>query len=136
MLDLGAKETARSPEVQEKYNRHRIEMYEKYGDNMPCPFCDMGERKILEELPTMVIVENDFPYATFDGQVIKNHRMIVPRRHISLLADLNSEELQDYWGLMVRCHKNGFSSMTRSAVDVLRSVPGHLHTHLFSYTQG
>lgn len=133
MQMLGSKYTARTPEVQEAYDRHRTELWDLYGDNPPCPFCETGGRVILEETATMLVVRNDFPYESFDGQRILQHLMITPRRHIALLEDFNVDEEREYWQLMAVHHKKGFSSLTRSAIDTFRSVPEHLHTHLFFY---
>lgn len=133
MLLLGSKETARAPEVQEAYDRHRMILWEKYGDNPPCPFCDLPGRKIIEETSTLAVLENDFPYDSFENQKILRHYMIVPRRHISLFEDFTQAEQEEYWQLMATYHKKGYSSLTRSAIDVMRSVPLHLHTHLFFY---
>lgn len=133
MLSLGSKETARTPEVQEAYDRHRIALWEQYGDNPPCPFCNLEDREVIEEAKTLLVLKNDFPYESFENQKILHHYMIVPRRHISLFEDFTTAEQQEYWRLMASYHKRGYSSLTRSAIDVMRSVPAHLHTHLFFY---
>ena len=133
MQSLGSKQTARSPKVQGAYDRHRIELWDRYGGNPPCPFCKRGDRVVVEETVSMLILENDFPYRSFEDQAVLRHYMIVPKRHTALFDGFTSEEQHEYWRLLAEYHKKGYSSLTRSAIDILRSVPEHLHTHLFFY---
>ena len=125
--------TSRTPEVQAAYDLRREILRNHYGDTPPCPFCATDEREVIEEVTAIQVVRNDFPYDYFDGKHVVQHLMIVPRRHIGLLQDFQPDEEHEYWQLMTRYHKNGYSSFTRSAIDTARSVPDHLHTHLFFY---
>jgi diadenosine tetraphosphate (Ap4A) HIT family hydrolase len=135
MTEPGERQTARSPEVQAAYDRLRERLYEEYGDNAPCPFCDTDDRVVIDAAETMVVYRNDFPYEYLDGQLIQEHLLLVPRRHLGLLRDFTREERDDYWELLATYHQAGYSSLTRSATDTHRSVPLHLHTHLLLYKE-
>lgn len=125
--------TARSQEVQDKYDTHQASLRLEFGDDAPCPFCNLENRKIVEDGGEMLVLRNDFPYEVYDGRGVKEHLMIVPKRHVANFEDFTGQELEAYWLLQSKYHIMGYSSMTRSAIDVERSVPTHLHTHLFSY---
>lgn len=125
--------TARSQAMQEKYETHQASLRLEFGDDLPCPFCRLNNREIVEELGEMLVLRNNFPYEVYDGRGIKEHLMIVPRRHLANFQDFTDEEFEAYWRLQSKYHVRGYSSMTRSAIDVHRSVPSHLHTHLFFY---
>ena len=125
--------TARDPLVQIAYHKHLDDLFEQYGDSMPCPFCLAADREIIEETNDMLVVNNDFPYISYDGRTVIRHMMIVPKRHEPTFAGFSSQEQAEYWDLMIKYHKAGYASMTRSAIDLYRSIPEHLHTHLFYY---
>lgn len=126
--------SARLPEVQQAYIKHLTHLANRYGDEIPCTFCVASDRKIIEQLETMHVVVNDFAYAKFDGRSVTRHLMIVPKRHEALFGGFTQNEQAEYWSLMIKYHEAGFASMTRSAVDLYRSIPNHLHTHLFYYS--
>ena len=124
---------ARDPKVQQAYHEHLARLDSQYGGNMPCPLCSAAERQVVEETDEMLVVVNDFPYNIYDGRSVLRHMMIVPKRHEPLFAGFSDKEKTEYWGLVVKYHEAGFANMTRSAVDAYRSIPDHLHTHLFYY---
>lgn len=109
-------------------------MKEKYGTEFPCPFCgDFSDHVVIEKSEYFTVITNRFPYAWFDNQEIAAHYMIVPNRHVDRFTHLSDDEAYDYLKLMATYHANGYSVFTRSTVDKARSIPLHLHTHLFSY---
>lgn len=124
--------TARDPLVQEHYDTWRVQTVQRHANF--CAFCDdMTAHRIVGALETVVVIENRFPYLTFDGQVVKQHLLLVPLRHVDRFSQFTEQEDSDYHKLLAVYHNDGFSSMTRSVVDTHRSVPGHLHTHLLTY---
>lgn len=132
-MSIYPRRTMRAPEVQARYDEERKKTATLYGDNPPCPFCDnLGERIMLRETSTMIVVKNDFPYQVFDGLPVSHHILLVPRRHTAVLDDFDEQEIHDYWHLVSEYHLQGYSFMTRSAKSTNRSVPAHLHTHLFT----
>lgn len=126
--------TARSPEVQQQYDDARAKATLRYGDTPPCVFCSATkQQKALHTTETMLVLKNDYPYSRFDGLEVKNHLMIVPRRHHKSIGVFNDMERKEYLHLVAVYHARGYATMTRSSTDTHRSVPAHLHTHLFRY---
>lgn len=128
-------QTSRAPHVQQAYDEWFRLRVERYKDTTPpCPFCgDFADHKIIERTRHMIVVENQFPYEEFDGKRVDKHYMIVPLEHADRLMVLPTEARAEYMDLYARYHEAGFSSFTRSVIDTSRSIPLHLHTHLFSY---
>lgn len=119
--------------MSQRYEDHKRELVAKHGE-YPCPFCITIQKRVyITETATMLVVENDYPYEYFDGRYVQQHYMIIPRRHIALIGDFTAQESHEYWQLIAQYHHDGYSVFTRSATDDMRSVPQHLHTHLFMY---
>ncbi len=119
--------------MQQRYDNDRAALYERYGEQMPCPFCDIRNRRKLESTETMVVLRNDYPYEYFDGRHIKEHYMIVPKRHVNVMNAFTPLEQDEYWRLLTKYQLLEYANFTRSAGDLIRTVSQHLHTHLFSY---
>ncbi len=100
-----------------------------------CPFCDLREKYIITERSGMVLTVNLFPYTDY-------HLMIVSRRHIEALADLNKKE----WDAVLFLSKLGFDLISRAwgekKVNILyregrnsgKSL-GHWHWHLIPFVR-
>lgn len=58
---------------------------EVLGALKKCPFCDLKSKYIIEEHDNAVLSVNLFPY-------IDGHLIIIPRRHIEKLEELNEKE--------------------------------------------
>ncbi len=128
-------ETSRAPHVQQAYDAwHRLQA-DLYRDTVPpCPFCgDFANHRVVERGMHMIIVENRFPYQRFDHQQVDKHYLLIPLEHVDRLSDLSIEAHTEYLNLYEAYHETGFSLFTRSVIDTSRSIPLHLHTHLFSY---
>lgn len=125
---------ARAPEVQAAYDAQRQRLFERYGDQAPCPLCrDDAQQTIIETHGTMIIIVNDFPYAHFDGLPVAEHLMLLPKRHLHSFDQFDDQESHDYWQAYQQYSTAGYTTMTRAAGNQYRSVPGHVHTHLLKY---
>ena len=125
--------TSRNPQVQRLYDEQRELIRRQYGDDAPCPLCYVAQHKQIDASKTMLVLENMYPYEFYDGRVIKEHYMIVPKRHVNSLTDFTRRERKDYWHLLCKYQDSGYASLTRPNGDTKRSVPHHLHTHLISF---
>lgn len=126
--------TARSQKVQADYDARRRQLHDRYGDSPPCPLCsDIDTRAYVRDMGTMWVINNDFPYATYDGLPVQEHLMLIPKRHIGTFHEFSLEEQNDYWQVYAQFSSDGYNSMTRSLGNSRRSVPTHLHTHLLRY---
>ena len=125
--------TSRHPDIQKQYDAWRNALKQNHT-SQTCPFCDeMAKHRVIQALETVVVIEAYFPYAFFDGQAVLKHYLIVPLRHGDRFSQFTDQEAEEYQKLLTTYHERGFSSMTRSAADIHRSIPGHLHTHLLAY---
>lgn len=97
-----------------------------------CPFCGIKEkepRKIHEEKAYFYRVENIFGYDIWDDHIVSEHEMIVPKRHITSLAEITDEEGLEYLQLIKAAEANGYCIYSRGVDGPTKSVP-HFHTHL------
>lgn len=132
---MSVRQTSRNPQVQAVYDAHRAQLKERYGDAPPCPFCyDLDSRNIIKKSGTMLLLQNDFPYDYYNGRAVTEHQLLLPRRHIATMKEFTPEEVADYWRILSDASLHGYGSMTASAHDDERTVPHHLHTHLFLFS--
>jgi diadenosine tetraphosphate (Ap4A) HIT family hydrolase len=97
-----------------------------------CDFCAAIEDRtasVLSVHQTMVILKNAFPYSRWDGRQVRDHVLVVPRRHINQLADMTGDESSDFMDRIAAYEANGYSFYIRSHANKKRSVD-HLHGHL------
>lgn len=78
----------------------------------------------------MRVVRNRTPYDMFDNlPSTGEHYMIVPKRHVVLMADFTDQEKIEHINLIAKYEKEGCSVYARSSTNIRRSQP-HQHTHL------
>ncbi|MEO7904492.1 MAG: hypothetical protein ABIR91_01715 [Candidatus Saccharimonadales bacterium] len=127
----------RELQVEAAYKQQIAQMNTLHNANPPCPLCIEGSvRVIVDHFGTMCVIENDFPYSVFDGVRLQRHLMLIPVRHIALFEDFNEQEQRDYWRALTEYTSEGYNTMTRSTRNFARSVPDHLHTHMFLHVDG
>jgi Diadenosine tetraphosphate (Ap4A) hydrolase and other HIT family hydrolases len=106
----------------------------KLCQSTKCPFCNLNER-ILAETGTLAIIENAAPYDWFDNLRVKEHLLLIPKRHVEGLHELNKTESREYFELLSKYEKNGYSIFSRDIKNNTRSQT-HLHTHLIKTNGG
>lgn len=57
--------------------------------NNICPFCDMNINEVIFEGKYCIVTASRAPYA-------KHHILIVSKRHVSLLSELNHQEAKEF----------------------------------------
>lgn len=75
------------------------------------------------------MVDNLFGYDMWDSAGVAEHYMIVPKRHVESLGQLNAAEAKEYMDLLATFEKEGYSIYARAPQSITKSVP-HQHTHL------
>ena len=123
----------RDPDTQAKYDAL---MKARKGTGV-CPFCNIESspnEDIVKMTEHFFVLRPIAPYVRWDDRQIDNsggdgHLMIVPKRHILCLGEMNEEERVEYISLQIWGERHGFSSYIRSPDNPARSVP-HLHAHL------
>lgn len=107
-----------------EYQRHQSD---------ECPFCVLGDREIIESSAHFVILRALFPYKEWDGRVVREHLMLVPKRHVTAFDQFTSDEAMEVLAVISRYEASGFSIYARAPRDTTRSIT-HQHTHLLLLT--
>lgn len=105
--------------------------YEKYGRSQACDFCDPAQHSstIIKETKHAYVIPNRTFYDHWETRRVTDHRMIIPKRHVLHLGELNADERKDVIDLMAEYESRGYQVYARSPDSVSRSIP-HQHTHL------
>ena len=101
------------------------------GQPNGCPFCDFkaDNNRLIRSTKYFHLIYNKFPYQWWDLQSVKHHYLLVPKRHVESLHELNKAERQEHADITADYAQKGFSVYTRATSNPIKSVP-HLHTHL------
>ena len=122
--------------LRRRKNAIKAKEYAETGDGRPCAFC---ERKhtgaVIETSAHMLVLENILPYDVFEGGVVEQHYMLIPKKHRESLAQFTDSERLDYLRLLAKYEQVGYNSYTRSVTGKTRSV-AHYHTHLLYTPSG
>ena len=96
-----------------------------------CPFCNMNNEKALDETANFYVVLARAPY-------VKDHILIISKRHVTFLNELTKEEQQEMWELVNT--RNTFMQKGHEGTSILlrdthakgiswKSIE-HLHAHV------
>jgi histidine triad (HIT) family protein len=105
-----------------------------------CAFCDI----VAGRLPAWKVAENDRAVAFLTlGPLAEGHSLVVPRRHATVLEELDPDDLPAFWTLVQevsrRLRAAGFATGTNLVVASGRAaeqeVP-HLHVHVVPRKEG
>ncbi|MFQ3549458.1 MAG: HIT domain-containing protein [Armatimonadota bacterium] len=108
-----------------------------------CIFCEFPKKNedekylILERGKHNYIIMNAFPYSN-------GHLMVVPYRHLSDLAKLKTEEMQEMMELIQKCYKvikklsypDGFNIGMNIGANAGAGIADHLHMHIVPRWKG
>jgi diadenosine tetraphosphate (Ap4A) HIT family hydrolase len=109
--------------------------YQKYLasvlDDSYCPFCVLSKLETIEEGKYFLVIPARAPYS-------KDHLLIIPKRHITLLQECKQVEIQElwkliaYWTKQLETHHEGTSILLRNGQANGKSGKSvnHLHVHL------
>lgn len=113
-----------------KADDHAYWLY-KQGRKGICDLCNIktSASKVLEDHTLFMIVTNAFPYALWDGGIVDEHIMLVPKRHVESIAAFTLDEKSEFLELLSSYDQRGYSSYGRAAGSSYKSI-AHQHTHL------
>lgn len=117
-------------------HRHRSQelKYRKHLKNnsvqKQCIFCAFSKKnkQFIKETTYFWEVKNIFPYTLWDSCKVIAHNMLVPKRHIISLAELQPAELKEYTKIISQKEKEGYDVYSRGKSSHMKSIP-HQHTH-------
>lgn len=114
--------------------RRTIHKYRGRQKAPGCPFCNPETiAKAVLTNDQLYIVPNLTQYDLWELHDVVDHLLIIPRRHIKHLAELNQEERLAVMGVCAKYEAEGYSVYARGSGFVKRSVE-HQHTHLIKTT--
>jgi len=101
-----------------------------------CPFCSLQTNEVVTDNDTAVALYDAFP-------VNKGHILVVPRRHVTSIFDLSSNEQLHLWSLVesVREHlkvgfrPDGFNIGVNDGEAAGQTV-AHAHVHIIPRYEG
>jgi len=104
--------------------------------NKPCPFCDVDPEKIRDESEYAAAIRDVFP-------ITEGHSLVVPRRHVQSIYDLEPGEQVDLWGLVALVRQSlleqfrpdGFTIGVNDGAAAGQTVP-HAHVHVVPRRSG
>ena len=101
---------------------------------MSCPFCEINKEKtkiIEENKNTLIILSNP--------RLMKNHLLIIPKKHVEKLSELNSEEKKEIIEEVIKYQEKILSKIAKGCDIRINHRPfqkesslkvHHLHIHL------
>ena len=97
---------------------------------MSCPFCSLPHERVLHSNPHALALRDGFP-------ISPGHTLVIPRRHVASLADLNADEACALWALLGEARAqlddafkpDGYNVGVNDGVAAGQTVM-HLHVHL------
>ena len=101
--------------------------------NTDCPFCNiLKENRILEE--------GKYAFAIFSNpRLMPGHLLVIPKRHIERISELNREEQNEIFDLLVKFQSKIISKLSTGCdirqnfkpyVENSRTHVDHVHFHL------
>ena len=114
---------------------HLPRTYKRYKQGLRpttiCPFCDPAEidYRLQEQTEHAYIMPNKVVYDVWEHHRVLDHLLLIPKRHVGVMNELNDAELLDIARLMAKYEAAGYSVYARSNINPRRSVK-HQHTHL------
>lgn len=110
--------------------RKTIKAYRKRRDLSSCPFClpETLARAVYEG-KHIYIVPNLTSYDLWEAQDVEDHLLIIPRRHVQSLSELDEKERLAVMDAAASHEAKGYSIYARGKGFINRSVQ-HQHTHL------
>jgi diadenosine tetraphosphate (Ap4A) HIT family hydrolase len=115
-------------------SRKEERIYKRYLADVPkstCQFCaiDDASDQILELGHSFRVIHNIFGYSIWDGLDVKDHLMVVPRRHADRLSALSNKEAIELVKLLAKYEELGYNVYSRTPGSSVKSI-AHMHIHL------
>ena len=110
--------------------RPKYKQYIGYPKPAECQFCDESQlSKITERSKYALVAENRTFYDVWEMRKVTDHLMVIPKRHVHTLSELNDKESLSIMKLIAKYEEQGYNVYARGAHNTQRSVH-HQHTHL------
>ena len=95
-----------------------------------CSFCEsITPDQFIRETEHCTLIKNRIPYDLWEHHEVVSHLLVVPKRHVHTLGEMNQEELLDMMAICAEYETKGYSIYARASDNPRRSAY-HQHTHL------
>lgn len=97
---------------------------------MNCPFCNLSDVRCVLTTRSFNAVRDSFP-------VSRGHTLLVPKRHVASVFDLDDEESREIWSAVAQVRRqlqqefnpDGFNIGVNDGIAAGQTVP-HAHIHI------
>src|SRR5215475_4519850 len=101
-----------------------------------CPFCNISEDRIIAADTSVIAIGDEFPVA-------KGHTLVIPKRHVRSIFQLDGKESEDLWKFLVRVRHlladkfkpDGFTIGINDG-DAAGQTVSHAHMHIIPRYEG
>jgi diadenosine tetraphosphate (Ap4A) HIT family hydrolase len=113
------------------HTRKTRRRYMSFSPPSDCHFCNPQKysEQVFKQSTHAFVIPNRTFYDQWELRKVVDHAMIIPKRHVLSLQELNPEERMDIMDLIAEYESNGYNIYARPPKSDTRSVP-HQHTHL------
>jgi len=96
-----------------------------------CEFCTMtaAAPQFVTESKHFKVIRNLFPYSLWDDHAVADHLLLIPKRHIDRLSDLETHEMTEFFLVLGQYEADGYNLYARAPHSIQKSIV-HQHTHL------
>ncbi len=96
-----------------------------------CVFCDINpdSEQFISETKFFKVIRNIYPYSLWDGQVVYDHLMVVPKKHTDRLSELVDGAKAEFIDVTAPYEAEGYNLYARAPSSIIKTVV-HQHTHL------
>lgn len=84
---------------------------------------------MVKETNLFYVISNRVAYDYFEGVPVLDHLMVIPKRHITTLADMTDAEKVEYVTVLGEYEDKDYAVYSRAVESDIRSVE-HIYTHL------
>lgn len=111
--------------------RKKFKQYKSYPKTIECQFCgpEMSGRQLSDRLQHAWLVKNRTFYDIWEMQDVEDHLMVIPKRHVTQLSELNTDERLEIMQVLADYEVMGYNIYARGVASNRRSQH-HQHTHL------
>lgn len=115
--------------TEQRYVKYRKMMKQQAAPG--CNFCQFSpeDKQVRVAHEHFLVTDNLFPYEIWDSHEVADHIMIVPRRHVEGIYQLDKTERAELMDVIVEYEEQGYSVYARAPENKQKSV-AHQHTHL------
>lgn len=104
--------------------------FERAEKPSKCPFCAIeGAGPVVRETEYVRITKAKYEYDLWEFRNVTDHLLILPKRHVHSLAELNPAERAEVIDIMAEFEAQNYNVYARALKSVQRTEI-HQHTHL------